>query len=82
MKITTLASAVASIALMTAASSARADNLLVNGDFSQWNTGFQTGYQYVDPGYNALYPEGRYPIASDPHAVINTGSISPARPSD
>ncbi|MFN3555397.1 MAG: hypothetical protein ACK4VN_05495, partial [Bacteroidales bacterium] len=44
-------------------------NLIVNGDFSDGNTGFDTDYFFVDPvtgASNALVPEGRYTVATNP----------------
>lgn len=44
----------------------RADNLFVNGDFEQGNTGFSTGYGYApgaDPYGNG---QGHYTITTDP----------------
>ncbi len=38
-------------------------NVIVNGDFSQGNTGFSTAYNY-SPN---LYPEGNYYIGTNPH---------------
>ncbi len=48
------------------AGGAHASNLVANGDFSQGNTGFTSGYQYVAPTSGALYPEGLYTVASNP----------------
>ena len=41
-----------------------ASNLIFNGDFSDGNTGFSTGYQY-SPG--SLWGEATYDVVSDPH---------------
>src|ERR1700749_1397898 len=48
-----------------------APNLITNGDFSAGNTGFTSGYTYVAPTANSMYPEGLYTIASDPYSVHN-----------
>ena len=57
------------IIAMTIGPGAHAANLLSNGNFSDGNTGFESGYTYAAPSYNALYPEGLYTVASNPHAV-------------
>jgi len=46
-----------------------ATNLVVNGDFSEGNFGFTSGYAYVAPGPRSMIPESVYTITSDPHAV-------------
>jgi hypothetical protein len=48
------------------------NNLIANGDFSLGNNGdFTSGYTYVAPTPNSMYPEGLYTIASDPYSVHN-----------
>src|ERR1700759_2970818 len=48
------------------------NNLIANGDFSLGNNGdFTSGYTYVAPTANSMYPEGLYTIASDPYSVHN-----------
>ena len=48
------------------------NNLIANGDFSAGNNGaFTSGYTYVAPAPNVMYPEGLYTIASDPYSVHN-----------
>ena len=42
------------------------NNLVVNGDFEQGNTGFASAYTYVT-GYNSLWTAGVYTITTDPH---------------
>jgi hypothetical protein len=54
---------------LSATASQAATNLVVNGDFSQGNTGFTTGYTYVAPRSGAMMPETVYTIAADPRAV-------------
>jgi hypothetical protein len=47
-------------------------NLIANGDFSNGNDGsFTSGYSYVAPTANSMYPEGLYTIASNPNSVHN-----------
>ncbi len=46
------------------------DNLIVNGDFEQGNTGFSTGYTYTNTStgtYGMLSQEGYYTITSSPN---------------
>lgn len=46
------------------------NNLIVNGDFEQGNTGFTTGYTYTTAStgtYGILSQEGRYTITSSPN---------------
>lgn len=40
------------------------NNLVVNSDFSDGNSGFISSYQFCDTK-NCLYPEGRYTVGSD-----------------
>ena len=47
------------------------DNLVLNGDFQSGRTQFTSDYEYKDPIYNALWPEGTYTIAASPHLVHN-----------
>ncbi|TVQ20216.1 MAG: hypothetical protein EA361_00260, partial [Bacteroidetes bacterium] len=50
------------------------DNLVINGDFSDGNSGFVTDYMYVDPevtGTQSLQPEGRYTIGVNPRSYHN-----------
>jgi hypothetical protein len=54
--------------VILAASSAQAATV-VNGDFSGGATGFVSGYAYKAPARNALWGEGTYTVAGDPHAV-------------
>ncbi len=49
-------------------------NLVVNGDFEAGNTGFTSGYGYVAPSFNALYPESLYSITTSPNIVHNAFS--------
>ena len=46
-----------------------ATNLVVNGDFSDGNTGFTSSYRYVAPKDRALMPEAVYTVAADPRSV-------------
>jgi hypothetical protein len=62
--------AVAGIAaILAAAGSASAAELLTNGDFNAGNTGFSSGYAYSPPdgtGMN-LWPEGTYDVTTNPN---------------
>ena len=61
--------AAAAVVLALSASSASAA-LVVNGDFSAGNSGFTSQYNYAQPNSpNALWPEGTYTVASNPHSV-------------
>ena len=51
-------------ALTLAASTARAENLIVNGDFSLGNTGFSTDYTYSP---TSLWAAGSYAVTTDPN---------------
>jgi hypothetical protein len=56
-------------AVLAAAGSASATELLTNGDFSAGATGFSSAYVYSPPdgsGMN-LWPEGAYDVTTDPH---------------
>jgi len=59
-------SAVVAAAAMIPSLASAATNLITNGDFSAGNTGFTSGYGYVAPTANSMYPEGKYTIASNP----------------
>lgn len=48
------------------ASGLSAVNLVTNGSFELGNTGFGSGYSYVVPGTNALWPEGLYTVHANP----------------
>jgi hypothetical protein len=63
-----LASAIAA-AVGAATAAQAATNLVVNGDFSQGDTGFTSQYRYVDPTHGSMMPEQVETIASDPKAV-------------
>lgn len=54
---------------MVAGSAQAAGNLVKNGDFSEGNAGFSSQYQYATPSTNALYGEGVYTVAGNPHDV-------------
>ncbi|MFO7977909.1 MAG: T9SS type A sorting domain-containing protein [Bacteroidales bacterium] len=51
-------------------------NLVVNGDFSDGNTGFFTEYTYVGDG-GSMVPEGTYTVANDPHDFHNDFTGAP-----
>ena len=44
-------------------------NLVYNGNFEAGNVGFTSGYGYVAPSSNALYPEGLYTVVANPNTV-------------
>ncbi|HEX4180547.1 MAG TPA: PEPxxWA-CTERM sorting domain-containing protein [Caulobacteraceae bacterium] len=67
MKITVFLAAFALAAPGAAANAAA--NLVVNGDFSDGNTGFTSQYTYAAPTSGALMPETRYTITTDPRSV-------------
>ena len=56
-------------AILAAAGSASATELLTNGDFSAGNTGFSSGYVYSPPNGqgNNLWPEGTYDVTTNPN---------------
>jgi hypothetical protein len=60
---TTLTVAFLSLGLSTRAD---AQNLVVNGDFGNGNTGFLFGYEYVEPVANALVPAGVFTVIRNP----------------
>jgi hypothetical protein len=43
----------------------------INGDFESGNMGFTSGYQYVPPDQNALWPEGLYTVENNPNDSHN-----------
>lgn len=49
-------------------------NLIYNGDFEQGNYGFGSGYEYVAPTSNALWPEATYTVVANPSSVHNNFS--------
>jgi len=55
-------------------------NLVNNGNFAAGNTGFQSGYGYVAPAPNALWPEGLYTIGTNPFDVHSYWVDAPANP--
>ena len=55
-------------------------NLINNGDFSAGNVDFTTGYIYVAPAPNALYPEGDYTIGTNPNDVHDLWVDEPTNP--
>jgi hypothetical protein len=60
----------ASAALALVATAAQAStNLVVNGDFSEGNSGFTSGYGYAAPANRALWPQSVYTVTSDPSKV-------------
>ena len=54
----------ASIAALSLASAAQAQNLITNGDFEAGNTGFASGYDYT-PATNT--DEGQYTVRTNPY---------------
>ena len=65
----TIFAATAAAAVLIAAGSASATELLTNGDFSAGATGFTSGYAYSPPdgtGQN-LWPEGTYDVTTNPN---------------
>ncbi len=65
-----ISAVVAAFALAPSIASA-ATNLITNGDFSAGNSGFTTGYNYVAPAANVMYPEGNITITANPFSVHN-----------
>jgi hypothetical protein len=60
----------AAVALAVSAGAAHAaTNLVVNGDFSNGDAGFTSGYRYVAPNARALMPEAVYTVTADPRSV-------------
>ena len=51
------------------ASGVSGSNLVYNGNFEAGNVGFTSGYGYVTPSSNALYPEGLYTVVANPSTV-------------
>lgn len=58
------------LTFITGSLQANAVNLVTNGDFSQGNTGFSTGYNYTTTN---LWPEGSYAITTAPHSIHPNG---------
>jgi hypothetical protein len=54
---------------LTASVPAFASNLVTNGDFAGGNAGFTSGYTYVAPTFNSMYPESTYTVFNNANGV-------------
>ena len=59
-------SILAALAALTSVPAAQAQNLVRNGDFSEGNTDFAYGYEYVAPLTDNLVPGGTFSVVGNP----------------
>ena len=57
------------MALMVTSAQAACDNLIVNGDFEDGDTGFDSDYAYQTPAYDALWNEATYTVYTNTNAA-------------